>query len=158
VRVLVEAGIPVMGHIGLTPQSINQLGGYKVQGKTPAAAVRLLNDAMALQEAGAYAIVLETVPVHVAEIITGKLDIPTIGIGAGPKTDGQVQVWHDLLGLFTDFQPKHARQFANLGPIIRDAIRTYAQEVRDGEFPTDKESFIKQPKTVESDRETSPVN
>lgn len=158
VRVLVEAGIPVMGHIGLTPQSINQLGGYKIQGKTPAAAVRLLNDAMALQEAGAYAIVLEGVPVHVAEIITQKLDIPTIGIGAGPKTDGQVQVWHDLLGLFTDFQPKHARQYANLGAIIKDAIRTYADEVRSGAFPTEKESFIKQPRPVESNREASSVN
>jgi 3-methyl-2-oxobutanoate hydroxymethyltransferase len=158
VRVLVEAGIPVMGHIGLTPQSVNQLGGYKVQGKTPAAAVRLLNDAMALQEAGAYAIVLETVPVHVADIITQKLDIPTIGIGAGPKTDGQVQVWHDLLGLFTDFQPKHAKQFANVGAIIKDAISAYAADVRSGAFPTEKESFIKQPKAVESDREASPVN
>lgn len=158
VRVLVEAGIPVMGHIGLTPQSVNQLGGYKVQGKTPAAAVRLLNDAMALQEAGAYAIVLETVPVHVADIITQKLDVPTIGIGAGPKTDGQVQVWHDMLGLFTDFQPKHARQFANVGAIIKDAIRTYAEDVRNGAFPTEKESFVKKPNPVESNRETSPVN
>lgn len=145
VRTLVDAGIPVMGHIGLTPQSINQIGGYKVQGKTPKAAVRLLNDAMALQEAGAYAIVLETVPVHVAEIITSKLDIPTIGIGAGPKTDGQVQVWHDLLGLFTDFVPKHARRFANLGPVIVDALREYAAEVASGAFPTEKESFVKPP-------------
>jgi 3-methyl-2-oxobutanoate hydroxymethyltransferase len=150
VHVLVEAGIPVMGHIGLTPQSINQLGGYKVQGKTPAAAVRLLNDAMALQEAGAYAIVLETVPVHVAGVITQKLDIPTIGIGAGPKTDGQVQVWHDLLGLFTDFVPKHSKQYANLGGVITDAIRTYAREVRAGEFPTEKESFIKRPAQTET--------
>jgi 3-methyl-2-oxobutanoate hydroxymethyltransferase len=157
VRVLVEAGIPVMGHIGLTPQSINQIGGYKVQGKTPAAAVRLLNDALALQQAGAYAIVLETVPLHVAGIITSKLEIPTIGIGAGPKTDGQVQVWHDLLGLFTDFTPKHAKQFANLGPVIRDAIRSYAEEVRAGTFPTEKESFVKKPAAAQSDRETATV-
>jgi 3-methyl-2-oxobutanoate hydroxymethyltransferase len=145
VRALVEAGIPVMGHLGLTPQSINQLGGYKVQGKTPAAAVRLLNDAMAVQEAGAYAIVLETVPVHVARIITEKLDIPTIGIGAGPETDGQVQVWHDLLGLFSDFVPKHAKQYANLAEAIVAAVRAYAEEVRTGAFPTEKQSFVKQP-------------
>ena len=155
VRMLVEAGIPVMGHIGLTPQSINQLGGYKVQGKTPKEAVRLLNDAMALQEAGAYAIVLETVPVHVARIITEKLDVPTIGIGAGPDTDGQVQVWHDMLGLFTDFVPKHAKRFANLGETITDALRTYADDVRSGAFPTEKESFIKKPAAQES--EAAPV-
>jgi 3-methyl-2-oxobutanoate hydroxymethyltransferase len=134
-----------MGHIGLTPQSINQLGGYKVQGKTPKDAVRLLNDAMALQEAGAYAIVLETVPVHVARLITQKLDIPTIGIGAGPETDGQVQVWHDLLGLFTDFVPKHARRYADLGASVSEALRTYAAEVRSGAFPTEKESFVMKP-------------
>jgi 3-methyl-2-oxobutanoate hydroxymethyltransferase len=145
VRLLVDAGIPVMGHLGLTPQSINQLGGYKVQGKTPAAAVRLLNDAMALQEAGAYAIVLETVPVHVARAITEKLDIPTIGIGAGPDCDGQVQVWHDLLGLYSDFVPKHAKQYATLAGTITEAIRSYANEVRAGAFPTEKESFVKQP-------------
>jgi 3-methyl-2-oxobutanoate hydroxymethyltransferase len=145
VRFLVQAGIPVMGHLGLTPQSINQLGGYKVQGKTPAAAVRILNDAIALQEAGAYAVVLETVPVHVAEIITGKLDIPTIGIGAGPATDGQVQVWHDLLGLGGDFVPKHAGRYAALGAAIASAIGSYAEDVRGGAFPTEKESFVKQP-------------
>jgi 3-methyl-2-oxobutanoate hydroxymethyltransferase len=157
VRVLVEAGIPVMGHLGLTPQSINQLGGYKVQGKTPAAAVRLLNDAMALQEAGAYAIVLETVPVHVARIITEKLDIPTIGIGAGPETDGQVQVWHDLLGLFSDFVPKHAKQYANLAEVIVAAIKTYAGEVKSGAFPTEKESFVKQPTVEKPERASSEV-
>jgi 3-methyl-2-oxobutanoate hydroxymethyltransferase len=157
VRLLVEAGIPVMGHLGLTPQSINQLGGYKVQGKTPAAAVRLLNDAMALQEAGAYAIVLETVPVHVARIITEKLDIPTIGIGAGPETDGQVQVWHDLLGLFSDFVPKHAKQYANLSELIVAAVRSYAEEVRSGAFPTEKQSFIKQPAPQEVEQITSAV-
>jgi 3-methyl-2-oxobutanoate hydroxymethyltransferase len=156
VRMIVDAGIPVMGHIGLTPQSINQLGGYKVQGKTPKEAVRLLNDAMALQDAGAYAIVLETVPVHVARIITEKLDIPTIGIGAGPDTDGQVQVWHDMLGLFTDFVPKHAKRFANLGEIITEALRTYAEDVRSGAFPTEKESFIKKPAAQEE--EPAPIN
>ncbi len=145
VRRLTQSGIPVMGHLGLTPQSINQIGGYKVQGKTPAAAVRILNDAMALQEAGAYAIVLEAVPVRVAEIITEKLDIPTIGIGAGWACDGQVQVWHDLLGLFSDFVPRHAKRYANLGPTIVEALKAYAADVRDGAFPTEKESFVKQP-------------
>jgi 3-methyl-2-oxobutanoate hydroxymethyltransferase len=127
-----------------------------VQGKTPKEAVRLLNDAMALQDAGAYAIVLETVPVHVARIITEKLDIPTIGIGAGPDTDGQVQVWHDMLGLFTDFVPKHAKRFANLGEIITEALRTYAEDVRSGAFPTEKESFIKKPAAQEE--EPAPIN
>ncbi len=152
VRALVNAGIPVMGHLGLTPQSINQLGGYKVQGKTPKDAVRLLNDAMALQEAGAYAIVLETVPVNVAQIITEKLSIPTIGIGAGAGTDGQVQVWHDLLGLFTDFVPRHARRYANLGETVVAALKDYATEVRDGAFPTEKESFVKKPASRETER------
>jgi len=156
VRALVRAGIPVMGHLGLTPQSINQLGGYKVQGKTPAAAVRLLNDAAALQEAGAYAIVLETIPVNIAGIISRKLDIPTIGIGAGPETDGQVQVWHDLLGLFTDFVPKHAKRYANLGETIVEAVRQYADEVKSGAFPTEKESFVKKPAPVEAS-EVTPV-
>jgi 3-methyl-2-oxobutanoate hydroxymethyltransferase len=158
VRTIVDAGIPVMGHIGLTPQSINQIGGYKVQGKTPKDAVRLLNDAMALQEAGAYAIVLETVPVHVARIITEKLDVPTIGIGAGPDTDGQVQVWHDMLGLFTDFVPKHAKRFANLGPIITEALRDYASDVRSGAFPTERESFVKQPAPQEVEQIVSAGN
>ncbi len=158
VRALVDAGIPVMGHLGLTPQSINQLGGYRIQGKTPAAAVRLLSDAMALQEAGAYAVVLETVPVHVAAIITEKLDIPTIGIGAGPDTDGQVQVWHDLLGLCTDFVPKHAKQYANLAETIVEALKAYSREVRDGAFPTEKESFIKPPTAREAERTTSAVS
>jgi 3-methyl-2-oxobutanoate hydroxymethyltransferase len=140
VRMMVEAGIPVMGHLGLTPQSINQLGGYKVQGKTPAAAVRLVNDARALQEAGAYAIVLETVPAQVAQVISEKLTIPTIGIGAGAGCDGQVQVFHDLLGLFTDFIPKHARRYTEAGKAIVDAVRAYADDVREGRFPTDRES------------------
>ncbi|HUF53281.1 MAG TPA: 3-methyl-2-oxobutanoate hydroxymethyltransferase [Dehalococcoidia bacterium] len=146
VRLLTQSGIPVMGHLGLTPQSVNQIGGYKVQGKTPAAAVKLLDDAMKLQEAGAYAVVLETVPLHVAKIITSKLDIPTIGIGASWECDGQVQVWHDLLGLYTDFQPKHAKRYADLGETIVSALRSYAGDVRSGAFPTEKESFISKPK------------
>jgi len=141
VRFIVDAGIPVMGHIGLTPQSINQLGGYKVQGKTPAAAVRLINDALALELAGAYAVVLECVPAPLAQTISDRLAIPTIGIGAGPHCDGQVQVFHDLLGLFDDFVPKHAKRYAELGSEIREAVRAYAGEVRSGRFPTEKESF-----------------
>ncbi|RLC55552.1 MAG: 3-methyl-2-oxobutanoate hydroxymethyltransferase [Chloroflexi bacterium] len=157
VRRLTQAGIPVMGHLGLTPQSINQLGGYKVQGKTPAAAVRILNGAMALQEAGAYAIVLEGLPVRVAEIITEKLSIPTIGIGAGWACDGQVQVWHDLLGLFSDFVPRHAGRYANLGPTIVEALKAYAADVRNGAFPTEKESFVKKPATA-APTETTPAH
>jgi 3-methyl-2-oxobutanoate hydroxymethyltransferase len=142
VRFIVDAGIPVMGHIGLTPQSINQLGGYKVQGKTPAAAVRLVNDAIALEQAGAYAVVLECVPLELAKTITGRLAIPTIGIGAGPHCDGQVQVFHDLLGLYQDFVPRHAKCYADLGAQITEAVRAYADEVRQGSFPTEKESFL----------------
>jgi len=142
VRLLVEAGIPVMGHLGLTPQSINQFGGYKVQGKTPAAAVKLLNDAVALEQAGAYAIVLETVPAQLAMVITERVSIPTIGIGAGPRCDGQVQVLHDMLGLFIDFLPKHAKRYANLAGTIIEAVRQYTAEVKEGRFPTERESFI----------------
>lgn len=142
VKKLVDAGIPVMGHIGLTPQSVNQFGGYKVQGKTPAAAVKLINDAVALQEAGAYAVVLELVPAQLAQVISERIDIPTIGIGAGPGCDGQVQVFHDILGLFTEFLPKHAKRYAEIGEAIVAAVREYADDVREGRFPTDKESFI----------------
>ena len=141
VRQLVECGIPVMGHIGLTPQSIHQLGGFKVQGKTPEAATQLLKDAIALEQAGAFAIVLESVPAPLAKIITQKLGIPTIGIGAGPWCDGQVQVVSDLLGLFTDFVPKHAKQYAKLADIIGAAVRDYISEVKAGAFPTEKESY-----------------
>jgi 3-methyl-2-oxobutanoate hydroxymethyltransferase len=142
VRFMVDAGVPVMGHIGLTPQSINQLGGYKVQGKTPAAAVRLVNDAVALEQAGAYAIVLECVPLELAKTISERLAIPTIGIGAGPYCDGQVQVFHDLLGLFQDFVPRHAKRYADLGREITAAVQAYANDVRNGDFPTEKESFL----------------
>lgn len=141
VRRLVEVGIPVMGHIGLTPQSVNQLGGFRLQGKTPAAAVRLLHDARALEQAGAYGIVLETIPAPLARIITSKVSLPTIGIGAGPDCDGQVQVLHDFLGLYPDFVPKHCRQYAHLSEEISRAVREYLGDVRGGAFPTDKESF-----------------
>jgi len=141
VRRMIDAGIPVMGHLGLTPQSVNQLGGYRVQGKTPAAAVKLINDAAALERAGAFAIVLETVPAYVAKMVTDKIGVPTIGIGAGPYCDGQVQVMHDFLGLFPDFLPRHARRFADLAPTIDSAVKAYIDQVKACEFPTAKESF-----------------
>jgi 3-methyl-2-oxobutanoate hydroxymethyltransferase len=145
VRRLVEAGIPVMGHIGLTPQSVNQFGGYKVQGKTPAAAVKLLNDAMALEQAGAYAMVLETIPAPLGKLVSERVSIPTIGIGAGPYCDGQVQVLHDMLGLYPDFVPKHAKQYAHLAEDIGRAVREYLAEVQEGSFPSERESFMMGP-------------
>ena len=135
VRRVTQAGIPVMGHIGLTPQSVNQIGGYRVQGKTEAEAVALMDDAIALQQAGAYSVVLELVPDEVAKAVTERLDVPTVGIGAGPHCDGQVQVVHDLLGFGTSYIPKHARRFADVGDVIRDAVARYAGEVRSGDFP-----------------------
>ena len=141
VRRIVDAGVPVMGHIGLTPQSVNALGGYRVQGRTRETARRLLDDARALQDAGAYAVVLECVPAPLAKAITERLTIPTIGIGAGPHCDGQVQVFHDMLGLFPDFVPKHARQYAGLASNMTQAFERYAEDVRTGEFPSEDESF-----------------
>jgi len=141
VRRVMECGIPVMGHIGLTPQSIHQFGGHKVQGRTPEAATKLLKDAQALEEAGAFAVVLETVPAPLATLITQRLSIPTIGIGAGIGCDGQVLVINDLLGSFTDFVPKHAKQYVKLSDIMSRAITEYYNEVRAGSFPTDKQSF-----------------
>jgi len=136
VKRIVNCGIPVMGHIGLTPQFIHQLGGYKLQGKTPEAAKRLLDDARALEQAGAFAIVLELVPAQLSRLITQSVNVPTIGIGAGPDCDGQVQVISDILGLFTDFVPKHAKQYTKLADTIKTAITTYAAEVKSGSFPT----------------------
>ena len=141
VRRIVDCDIPVMGHIGVTPQSVNALGGYRVRGRSPEQAAQLLRDALALEAAGAYALVLELVPAPLARLISQRLTIPTIGIGAGPGCDGQVQVLHDMLGLFTDFVPRHAKQYANLGQVIKQAFEQYAQEVREGNFPTEKESF-----------------
>ena len=138
---IVKSGIPVMGHVGLTPQSVNQLGGYRVQGKTISDAIRLMEDTRALEEAGAYAVVLECVPAALAQMITDRLSFPTIGIGAGAGCDGQVQVLHDFLGLFTDFLPKHARRYANLAETIQAAASQYISDVHLGEFPTDKESY-----------------
>ena len=138
---IVESGIPVMGHIGLTPQAVNQLGGYRVQGRSLKDAVRLMEDARALEEAGAYAIVLECVPAQLAQMIAERVGVPTIGIGAGAGCDGQVQVFHDMMGLYQDFTPKHARQYAQLGQTVVEAIRSYVQDVENEQFPDDSESF-----------------
>jgi 3-methyl-2-oxobutanoate hydroxymethyltransferase len=141
VRRLVDCGIPVMGHIGLTPQSMYQLGGFKVQGKTAEAARKLLNDAGILAEAGAFAIVLESVPAPLAKLITERITIPTIGIGAGPDCDGQVQVVSDILGLYTDFVPKHAKQYARLAEEMKIAIGNYIAEVKSVSFPTTRHGY-----------------
>jgi len=141
VKRLVECGIPVMGHIGLTPQSIHQFGGYKAQGKTPEAAARLLKDAKALEEAGAFSVVLETVPAPLAALITREINIPTIGIGAGLDCDGQVQVINDILGSFSGFVPKHAKQYAKLIDIMSNAITEYDKEVKASTFPTEAHSI-----------------
>jgi len=141
VRAVTAAGIPVMGHIGLTPQTATMLGGFKAQGRTAAKASRLYEDALALQAAGCFSIVLEAVPAPVAEHITEALEIPTIGIGAGAACDGQVLVWHDLLGLYEGRAPRFVKQYAELAPTIRDAVAQYASDVRDGAFPEEKHTY-----------------
>jgi 3-methyl-2-oxobutanoate hydroxymethyltransferase len=141
VRALVRAGIPVCGHVGLTPQSATALSGYKVQGRTAEAAQKLLHDALALEEAGAFMVVLECIPDQVAQMIGQRLSIPTIGIGAGVKCDGQVLVYHDTLGLFERFVPKFVKQFESLGVKAKDALSVYAHEVRTGVFPGPEHSF-----------------
>ncbi|MBC8015116.1 MAG: 3-methyl-2-oxobutanoate hydroxymethyltransferase [Sporomusaceae bacterium] len=141
VRGIVNAGIPVMGHIGLTPQTVSQLGGFKVQGKDAEAALKLLEDAQKLEEAGAFAIVVECVPAPVAKLITEKLSIPVVGIGAGPDCDGQVLVAQDMLGMFDRFVPKFVKQYANLNGLIMEALEQYAAEVDNGEFPGPEHSF-----------------
>ena len=154
---LVEAGIPVMGHLGLTPQSVNQLGGMRVQGRRANQARRLIEDALTLEEAGAFAVVLELVPAELSAEISSRLRVPTIGIGAGPGCDGQVQVWHDILGLYTDFVPRHARRYANLADTISDALRQYVTEVREEEFPTQEHSStIKSEELQEALRQLRP--
>ena len=132
---IVSLGIPVMGHLGMTPQSIHRFGGYRVQGREEADALRIEEDARTLQDAGIFALVLELVPADLARRITQDLSVPTIGIGAGPGCDGQVQVIHDVLGLYDKFVPKHARRYTDLWGQILEALRTYAQEVRSGAFP-----------------------
>jgi 3-methyl-2-oxobutanoate hydroxymethyltransferase len=138
---LVQGEIPVMGHIGLTPQAVHMLGGYRVQGKSVEAGRALLDDAQALVAAGAFAVVLEGIPREIAAWITREIPIPTIGIGAGPDCDGQVLVWHDVLGLNLDHQPKFVRRYANLAGAIEQAIARYIDDVRSGAFPADAESY-----------------
>jgi 3-methyl-2-oxobutanoate hydroxymethyltransferase len=140
IRAITSFDIPVMGHVGLTPQSIHRMGGYKVQGRK-GQAERILEDALAVQEAGAFAIVLEGIPAGLAERITAELSIPTIGIGAGPACDGQVLVIHDILGLCEKYSPKFVKRYADLGPLISGAVEQYVAEVRAGEFPTAEHSF-----------------
>jgi 3-methyl-2-oxobutanoate hydroxymethyltransferase len=149
VRHMVQIGIPVVGHLGLTPQSVHQFGGFKVQAKTEDAAKALMADALALEEAGAFCIVLESVPVDVAAAVTQRLRIPTIGIGAGVTCDGQVLVCYDALGMFDDFKPRFVKRFANLGNEIRRAVATYCSEVRDGTFPDAEHSYGSSQKRTE---------
>ena len=148
VRRLVECGIPVQGHLGLTPQSIFQLGGNRLQGRGEAASRRILEEARQLEQAGVFSLVLELIPAPLAQTITQALSIPTIGIGAGPFCDGQVQVIWDLLGIDPEFKPRHVRRYANLAEVIRGAVSEYVGDVRDGAFPGPAESFGLEPSAV----------
>jgi 3-methyl-2-oxobutanoate hydroxymethyltransferase len=141
IKKIVETGIPVMGHLGLTPQSIHKLGGYSLRAKEMAEAKKLIDDATALEEAGVFAIVLEKIPTTVAKMVTENISIPTIGIGAGPFCDGQVLVTQDLLGIFEKFVPKFVKRYAHLAPLMRQAISDFIKEVRTGRFPTDEHSY-----------------
>ena len=141
IRAITAASIPVMGHLGLTPQSIHTLGGYRVQGKTEAAAQKLLEDALAVQEAGAFALTLECVPAKLAQLITQKLSIPTIGIGAGAGCDGQVLVYQDMLGMFNDYTPKFVKRFAEVGEVMKNAFAEYNRQVKEGSYPDEAHSF-----------------
>ena len=141
IKAIVDAQIPVMGHLGLTPQSINAFGGFRVQGKTEEAAKKLIEDAKRLEEAGVFSIVLEGIPAKVAELITNAVSVPTIGIGAGKGCDGQILVYQDMLGMFSDFVPKFVKQYANIGSVMREAIQSYIKEVQDGSFPEEKHTY-----------------
>ena len=155
---LTESGIAVMAHIGLTPQSVNQLGGFKAQGKTRQQALQVMEDALAVQEAGAFSVVLECVPAALARLITQRLTIPTIGIGSGPDCDAEIQVVSDILGWFTDFQPKHTKRFAHLADDAKLAIESYAAEVNDRTFPTQAHSFTMDEETVQDVEEAFPTS
>ena len=141
IKAIVSAGIPVVAHIGLTPQSVNAFGGHKVQGKTEAAAKKLLEDALAVEAAGAFAVVIEGVPAKLAELITKKLTIPTIGIGAGAACDGQVLVYQDMLGMYSDFTPKFVKKFSNVGEVMKAAFAQYIEEVQNGVFPSEEHCY-----------------
>ncbi|MBI5586378.1 MAG: 3-methyl-2-oxobutanoate hydroxymethyltransferase [Deltaproteobacteria bacterium] len=149
VKAVVEAGIPVMAHIGLTPQTVSKLGGFRVQGRDAETARRLLDSALALEEAGAFGVVMECLPDKLAGLITRSLKMPTIGIGAGPECDGQVLVTNDLLGLYEKFQPKFVKQYVRLHPIIRQALTDYIREVREGVFPGPEHGFAMEAKELE---------
>jgi len=142
VRAIVQAGIPVQGHLGLTPQSAGQFGGFKVQGRTVEAAKQLIEDAQALKEAGCFSIVLEAIPAEIAARVTEAVSIPTIGIGAGPDCDGQVLVFHDLVGLFDRFTPKFVKRYAESGSTMQQAVARYKEEVENGSFPSEEQSFF----------------
>lgn len=141
IKAITEASIPVMAHIGLTPQSVNAFGGFKVQGKSEEAARRILEEAKAVEEAGAFAVVLECVPAKLAELITKTVNIPTIGIGAGASCDGQVLVYQDMLALFSDFKPKFVKHFADVGSVMREGFKAYIEEVKAGTFPAEEHTF-----------------
>lgn len=141
IKAITEAGIPVMAHIGLTPQSINAFGGNRVQGKSEEAAQKLIDDALAVQEAGAFAVVLECIPAKLATLITKKLDIPTIGIGAGAGCDGQILVYQDMLGMFSDYIPKFVKRFANVGDAMKAGFADYIKEVSEGTYPAEEHTF-----------------
>lgn len=149
---LVRIGIPVMGHVGLTPQSVHQLGGYRVQARDAEAAVTLIDDCLALQDAGAFAVVLECIPAELAALVSGELEAPTIGIGAGSGCDGQVQVFHDILGLGGEFMPKHARRYVDAGSLMRDAVNSYVDDVRLGAFPGEEQTTRMDERTLEEVR------
>jgi len=141
IQAITSAGIPVMAHLGLTPQSINIFGGHKVQGKTQQAAQKLINDARAVEQAGAFAVLMECVPARLAEKVTQVLNVPTIGIGAGAGCDGQVLVYQDMLGMFSDFTPKFAKRFANVGDVMKIAFRDYIEELQNGSFPSEEHVY-----------------
>jgi 3-methyl-2-oxobutanoate hydroxymethyltransferase len=141
IEAMTRASIPVVGHLGLTPQSLNAFGGFKVQGKSEEAARKIIEDAQALEQAGAFAVVLECVPAKLAEIITAKVSIPTIGIGAGAGCDGQVLVYQDMLGLYDDFTPKFVRKFAEVGALMKEGVQKYCAAVKDSSFPAQEHTF-----------------
>ncbi len=149
VRAIVKAQIPVMGHIGLTPQSVNMFGGFKVQGRQLEAARKLIDDAKRLEDAGVFSITLECIPADLSKKITEAVSVPTIGIGAGPNCDGQVLVYHDMLGMFSDFRPKFVKVFANAGEIIEHGIKKYAEDVKNSSFPCAEHSFAIDPDIIE---------
>lgn len=141
IKAITQAGIPVMAHVGLTPQSINVFGGYKVQGKSEEAAKKLLEDALAIEEAGAFSVVLECVPAKLAKLVSEKLSIPTIGIGAGAGCDGQILVYQDMLGMFSDYTPKFVKRFAEAGQVMKSAFADYIKEVQTGSYPAPEHTF-----------------